>query len=56
VLEFRGSREVLAFISKKLKEQGKKKEGKEVRGIVKEIEGMEGDERNKGLAGRNRNI
>jgi hypothetical protein len=57
MLEFRGSREAVEFINKKIEEQGKKKkEGKEVRGIVNEIERKEGEDRNKDLGGRSRRI
>jgi hypothetical protein len=57
MLEFRGSKEAVEFINRKLEEGWKeKKEGKGVRGIGNEIEGKEGDDRNKDLAGRSRRI
>jgi hypothetical protein len=57
MLEFRGSREAVEFINRKLEEGWKKKnEGKGERGIANEREGKEGEDRNKDLAGRSRRI
>jgi hypothetical protein len=57
MLIYRGSKEAVEFINKKLEEEGKKKnEGKGVRGIVNEREGKEAEDRNKDLAGRSRMI
>jgi ribosomal protein L35AE/L33A len=57
MLIYRGSKEAAEFINRNLEEWWKKKkEGKEIRGIVNEIEGMEGQQRNKDLAGRSRRI